>query len=194
MSPRTKARNLINSSMRSSSILSLILSILNFVKRGKKSTGVKMLQMRKRAIWNHDLPQISQTRKEINRHRAPHIHHQQILKWPRFNTSQLLILDMISVIYVIIIRSSFLRKRLLCHFISKANASSCPPVDHSGGSHIHLFTKARMTKAPPLKNAWLKRQPWKTVPHPTLPWILWQEILGPSLHWAADEVFSHYIW
>ena len=23
------------------------------------------------------------------------------------------------------------------------------PVDHSGGSHIHLFTKARMTKAPP---------------------------------------------
>ena len=82
-----------------------IIIIIKLRKRGNKSTAVWMLQKRKKAILNHNY-----LKRRKNRHRweaAPHIHQQM----PKLTSTQLLILDMISVIYVIIIRSSFLGKR-----------------------------------------------------------------------------------
>ena len=119
MSPRTKARNLINSFMRSS-------SILNIVNEERNKLAYKCCKRGK----NHDLPQISQTRKEYK------LHHTSISRCSSGQGSTHHIVHAAfnlghdSVIYVVIISSSFLGKRLciilLCPFISEANASSCP--------------------------------------------------------------------
>ena len=63
----------------------------------------------------------------------------------------------------------------LCHHHQKQLFREMPalmpalahPVDHSG-SHIHLFTKARMTKAPP-ENLMAKAPPLKNSPPPHSP-------------------------
>ena len=132
MSPRTKARNLINSFMRSS-------SILNIVNEERNKLAYKCCKRGK----NHDLPQISQTRKEHIVHATFNLGYDQCHLCHHHHQKQLF-------------REMPALMPALAH-----------PVDHSG-SHIHLFTKARMTKAPP-ENLMAKAPPLKNSPPPHSP-------------------------
>ena len=133
MSPRTKARNLINSFMRSS-------SILNIVNEERNKLAYKCCKRGK----NHDLPQISQTRKEYK------LHHTSI---SRCSSGQGSTHHIVHATFNL----GYDQCHLCHHHHQKQLFREMPalmpalahPVDHSGSSHIHLFTKARMTKAPP---------------------------------------------
>ena len=151
MSPRTKARNLINSFMRSS-------SILNIVNEERNKLAYKCCKRGK----NHDLPQISQTRKEYK------LHHTSI---SRCSSGQGSTHHIVHATFNL----GYDQCHLCHHHHQKQLFREMPalmpalahPVDHSG-SHIHLFTKARMTKAPP-ENLMAKAPPLKNSPPPHSP-------------------------